>query len=138
MIVSTAATGLRSNAVAATEKPSPYLLELAEHFRHEVEVRFDEREAVIPLAAGVALLRAGDAALELTVAAHMPADLRRVEEIVGGHLERLGRRDGLEVRWNRGERRWGSADARLVRRRPSRGRRARHLRDRTRPRTDDD
>ena len=98
--VSTAATGLRSTAVVATEKPSPYLLQLAKHFSHKLEVRFDEREAVIPLADGVALLRAGDGALELTAAAHTPAGLRRVEEVVGGHLERFGRRHDLEARWN--------------------------------------
>src|SRR5690349_16800016 len=41
-IVSTEATGLRSQAVVATEKPSPYLLQVAKHFRHKLDVRFDE------------------------------------------------------------------------------------------------
>jgi catechol 2,3-dioxygenase len=98
-VVATAATGLGSRAVVATAKPSPYLLQLAKHFRHKLEVRFDERHSVIPLAAGVAELEAGDDALVITAHAHTPADLARVEGVIGSHLERFGRRDELTVTW---------------------------------------
>jgi catechol 2,3-dioxygenase len=98
VFVSTVATGLASRAVVATEKPSPYLLQVAKHFRHKLDVRFDERHAVIPLAAGVAVLEAGDA-LTITAHAQTPAELARVEHVVGGHLERFGRRDELSVAW---------------------------------------
>jgi catechol 2,3-dioxygenase len=98
-IVSTVATGVAGRAVVATEKPSPYLLQVAKHFRHKLDVRFDERSAVIPLAAGVAVLAAGDDALTLTAHAHTPADLARVEHVIGSHLERFGRRDELAVAW---------------------------------------
>ena len=100
-IVSTAATGLRSQAVVATEKPSPYLLQVAKHFRHKLDVRFDDREAVIPLPVGHAELRAGDDALTITAFAQTPADLERVEKVIGSHLERFGRRDELVVRFER-------------------------------------
>jgi hypothetical protein len=99
-IVSTVDTGLAGRAVVATEKPSPYLLQVAKHFRHKLDVRFDERSAVIPLAAGVAVLSAGDEALTLTAHAHTPADLARVEHVIGSHLERFGRRDELAVAWD--------------------------------------
>jgi catechol 2,3-dioxygenase len=97
--VSTAATGLSARAVVATEKPSPYLLQLSKHFAHKLEVRFDERRSVIPLAAGHAALEAGDGELVITASAHTPADLERVEHVIGGHLERFGRRDELSVTW---------------------------------------
>ena len=100
-IVSTAATGRRSQAVVATEKPSPYLLQVAKHFRHKLDVRFDDREAVIPLPVGHAELRAGDDALTITAFAQTPADLERVEKVIGSHLERFGRRDELVVRFER-------------------------------------
>jgi catechol 2,3-dioxygenase len=97
--VSTAAVGLGSRAVVATAKPSPYLLQLSKHFRHKLEVSFDERRSVIPLAAGVAELEAGDEALVITAHAPTPADLGRVERVIGSHLERFGRRDELTVDW---------------------------------------
>ena len=99
--VSTAATGLRSRAIVATAKPSPYLLQLAKHFRHKLAVRFDERAAVIPFAAGHAELAAGDDALTITAYAQTPADLARVEQVIGSHLERFGRRDELTVAFER-------------------------------------
>lgn len=96
-VVSTAATGLRSRAAVSTAKPSPYLLQTAKHFRHKLDVRFDEREAVIPFPFGHAELRAADGELVLEAFAQTPAELRRVEQVVGSHLERFGRRDELKV-----------------------------------------
>jgi hypothetical protein len=98
--VSTVSAGLAGRAVVATEKPSPYLLQLAKHFRHKLDVRYDERSAVIPLPAGVAVLSAGDDALTISAYAHTPADLARVEHVIGSHLERFGRRDELAVAWD--------------------------------------
>jgi catechol 2,3-dioxygenase len=97
--VSTAATGLSARAVVATAKPSPYLLQLSKHFGHKLDVRFDERRSVIPLATGHAELEAGDDALKITAHAQTPADLERVEHVIGSHLERFGRRDELAVTW---------------------------------------
>jgi catechol 2,3-dioxygenase len=95
--VSTAATGRASRATVATAKPSPYLLQLAKHFRHKLDVVFDEHHAVIPLPAGHAVLAAGDDALTITAHAQRPEDLERVEHVVGSHLERFGKRDELTV-----------------------------------------
>jgi hypothetical protein len=56
---------------------------------------------VIPFAFGHAALTAGDEALTITAAAQTPADLARVEQVVGSHLERFGARDGLQVAFER-------------------------------------
>ena len=67
MFVSTAAPGLSSHAVVETAKPSPYLLQLAKHFRHKLDVRFDERSAVIPFRLRPRRSsRRGDGALAIT------------------------------------------------------------------------
>jgi catechol 2,3-dioxygenase len=97
--VSTTRTGLSSRAVVATAKPSPYLLQLSKHFRHKLDVRFDEHSAVIPFAVGTAELAAEPDALVIVAHAHTPADLARVEHVVASHLERFGRRDELELTW---------------------------------------
>jgi hypothetical protein len=86
--------------VVATTKPSPYLLQLAKHFRHTLDVRYDEQSAVIPFAFGTAELAAEPDGLIIVAHAHTPADLARVEEVVGSHLERFGRRDELQVSWS--------------------------------------
>jgi hypothetical protein len=46
-------------------------------------------------------LAAGDEALTITAAAQTPADLTRLEQVVGSHLERFGSRDGLQVAFAR-------------------------------------
>jgi uncharacterized protein len=90
---------LRSEALVTTAKPSPYLLQVAKHFRHKLDVRFDEQEATIAFAFGTAELRAEDGVLRLTAVAPTEDDLHRVEHVVGSHLERFGRRDELAVAW---------------------------------------
>jgi uncharacterized protein len=92
---------LSSRAVVATTRPSPYLLQLAKHFRHKLDVRFDAHEAVIRFEAGHAALRVEPDALSIAAFAQTPAGLRRVEEVIGSHLERFGRRDELRVAWER-------------------------------------
>ena len=104
-VVSTEATGLRARSVVSTQKPSPYLKQLAKHFRHKLEVRFDDDEAVIPFSFGHAQLRAGEGELQLDAFAQTPSDLARVERVVGSHLERFGRRDELVVSWTEAQRR---------------------------------
>jgi catechol 2,3-dioxygenase len=92
---------LRSHAAVATAKPSPYLLQLAKHFRHKLDVSFDDREAVIRFAFGRAELRtAGEDELSIEAIAATAEDLRRVEQVVGRHLERFGARDSLSVSWS--------------------------------------
>lgn len=95
--VSTAATGLASQAVVATGKPSPYLKQLSKHFAHKLAVRFDDHTSMIPLAAGHAELIAGANTLTITAHAQTPSDLSQVERVIGSHLERFGRRDQLTV-----------------------------------------
>ena len=99
-VVSTAATGLRARASVRTDKPSAYLKQLARHFGHKLDVRFDDQQAVIPFAFGDAHLAAVDGELHLEAFAQTPSDLDRVEQVIGGHLERFGRRDELDVWWN--------------------------------------
>ncbi len=102
-VVATERTGLHARAVVVTDRPSPYLLQLAKHFRHGLDVAFDPAgtHATMPFAFGLARATADDGRLVLDAHAHTAADLARLERVVGSHLERFGRRDGLAVRWER-------------------------------------
>lgn len=82
-----------------TGRPSPYLLQLCKHFRHKREATFDEVRGTIVFEGAMCLLVAAGGALVLRVDGASENDVRRVAEIVGSHLERFGKKDGLQVRW---------------------------------------
>jgi catechol 2,3-dioxygenase len=105
LAVAPPAAELRSRADVATDRPSPYLLQVAKHFRHKLDVTFDEREATIRFAFGRAELRAHpqDDVLVLEAIAATPAELERVEHVIASHLVRFGRRHELAVEWSRRE-----------------------------------
>jgi hypothetical protein len=90
---------MRSRAEVATDRPSPYLLQLAKHFRHKLDVTFDAERGTIPFAFGRAELSTAQGVLVLEAVADSAEGLERVEQVVGSHLERFGRRDELAVRW---------------------------------------
>ena len=87
-------------AVVTTEKPSPYLLQVAKHFRHKLPVTFEPEEATIPFRFGAARLHVAGGTLVIDSYAATPEDRARVEHVIGSHLERFGQRDELAVRWS--------------------------------------
>jgi hypothetical protein len=92
---------MRSRAVVATSKPTPYLKQLAKHFGHKIDVTYDDEQGVLPFAFGRADLRAQPGELVIEAVAATPEELERVEQVTGSHLERFGRRDELVVSWER-------------------------------------
>lgn len=91
-----------ATAAVATPKASSYLQQLCKHFGHKVPARFDAAEGRVAFAMGDCLLRASPdgGVLTMTVSAATDADLGRVQEIVGGHLERFAFREKLRVEWS--------------------------------------
>ncbi len=86
--------------LVVTSKPSPYLKQLCRHFGHRLEVSFDDDRGQIAFPFGTGELERAGEGLLLRARAGSEEDLRRVEEVVGSHLARFGRRDGLEVSWS--------------------------------------
>jgi hypothetical protein len=92
---------LTSTARVETAKPAPYMKQLCKHFGHKNEVTFDDRAGEIHLSSGVCSLDASaPAQLELTASATDAESLERLQQVIGGHLERFGNRDGLAVSWS--------------------------------------
>ena len=91
---------LRSRADVVTDRPSPYLKQLCKHFRHKLDVTFDDHTGTIPFAFGRCELRAGDGVLHLEAIAATPEELERVENVAASHLVRFGRRHELTVEWS--------------------------------------
>ena len=92
---------LSSRAVVATDRPVPYMKQLCKHFRHKHEVSWTESQGTLKFPFGTGHLRSREDTLELVVHAADEARLEYIERVVGGHLERFGRRDELTVEWTR-------------------------------------
>ncbi|MDF1606595.1 DUF2218 domain-containing protein [Hoeflea sp. YIM 152468] len=88
----------QSTSHVQTPMASQYLQQLCKHFGHKVPVEFDEREGSIRLPFGTCVLQARDEELVLTVAG---ADLQKIEQVMGSHLERFAFRESLTVIWDK-------------------------------------
>jgi hypothetical protein len=102
----------RVTATASVPTPTPerYAKQLAAHLGRRLEVR-EEPEGLRLIfgggdgdtssdSSGDCLLRSHEAALELSASAAGPADLERITQVVGSHLERFGQRNELVVVWH--------------------------------------
>lgn len=94
---------LTTRAAVATDRPSPYLKQLCKHFRHKRPVQFTDTEGTLTFPFGVCRLQAAETTLTLVGEAADARAIAFLELVVGGHLERFGRRDALTVTWRRDE-----------------------------------
>jgi hypothetical protein len=90
---------LTSQASVSTEKPVPYMRQLCKHFGHKVDASFDDDSGYIQFEFGRCELHAAAGVLQLAVSAGDDEDRRRMQQVIGSHLERFGKRDELSVSW---------------------------------------
>lgn len=90
---------ISSRAEVATDKPVPYMRQLCKHFGHKVDASFGEDTGYIQFEFGRCELNASGGLLVLAVSAPDEESHERMERVIGSHLERFGRRDGLSVAW---------------------------------------
>jgi hypothetical protein len=88
----------RSQARVAAPKPAQAMTQLAKHFAHKITVEIADAEARATFPDGECTMVAGET-LDLACAAKTEAALHRIEEIVGGHLERFLWRTPTPVTW---------------------------------------
>ncbi|HYB26641.1 MAG TPA: DUF2218 domain-containing protein [Solirubrobacteraceae bacterium] len=90
---------ITSHAEVVTDKPVAYMRQLCKHFGHKTDASFGDDAGYIQFDFGRCELHAVDGTLRLDVAAADTEQHERMERVVGSHLERFGRRDGLAVTW---------------------------------------
>ncbi|MFE9646383.1 DUF2218 domain-containing protein [Streptomyces sp. NPDC006365] len=118
-----------TEARVETERPSRYLVQFCKHFSHkgrhlghrprahlggdaqmpsatravaeQARVDWSDTDGEVSLAWGRITLQAGPGVLTLRVEAAGDEELRRLQDLAAGHVERFGRRDGLQVTWQR-------------------------------------
>lgn len=88
-----------ATAAVATGSAARYAKQLASHLGRKAEIRDEAKGPRVVIGDGSCLLVAGEHALELRALAETADGLERVQQVVGGHLERFGQREGLAVDW---------------------------------------
>jgi uncharacterized protein len=91
-----------SKAEVATANAVNYRNQLCRHWAHRFPVEFNEEEGTIELPQARCVLKAGPAALAVTVEVQEGADQDRTEKVVEEHLQRFGFRETLVFEWTRG------------------------------------
>lgn len=106
---------LTAHSRVETAKSSRFLQALCGHFSRKVPAEYDASRGVVSFPFGRCELRAEPDALLLRVEANDPASLDRAKEVVGGHLERFGVKEGFQVRWDaEGDRSWAGNESDAV------------------------
>ena len=86
----------------ATDAATRYAKQLVSHLGHKVSIHPVAGEPAtwrFVFAYGVGLVRAAEGQLLLEAEAADPEALARVQDVLGRHLQRFGRRDELVVEW---------------------------------------
>ena len=94
-------TTVQSTADVTTDRPDRYATQLASHLGRKAQVLDGPDGPTVALGGGSCLLSPGEGVLRLRASAPDAETLSRVEDVVGGHLERFGSRDALVVAWRR-------------------------------------
>lgn len=93
---------MESHARVATPWAARYMTQLAKHWSHRFEVRYDAASALFPLPLGTCRMTAHSDGLDITIEAADHDDLARLEDVVASHLDRFAFREGaLRYGWTR-------------------------------------
>lgn len=106
---------MESHARVVTDKAARYMMQLAKHWAHRFDVRYDDTSAHVPLPLGRCRMTAHADGLDITVEAADHEGLARLEDLVATHLDRFAFREGaLKYGWTRA---WpaGDVDPRALR-----------------------
>ncbi|MEJ5945599.1 DUF2218 domain-containing protein, partial [Pseudokineococcus basanitobsidens] len=91
---------LTSRADVEIDRPERWAKQLVEHLGRKAPRRSTADGEELTVGAGRGVVRAE--ARRLVLLAHAPdaETLERVQEVLGGHLERFAQREGVVVRWD--------------------------------------
>ena len=96
---------LTATAVVVSDAAARYAKQLVAHLGHKVSVSTVAGQPAtwrFVFAYGVGVVRVAGGRLQLEAEAADPEALARVQDVLGRHLERFGRRGELTVQWRAG------------------------------------
>lgn len=92
-----------SRSEVATTTASKYLMRLARHFSHKVEVTFDSQQASVQFPMGHCEMIAEDQQLRFILQAQDKQALAQMEHIIDAHLIRGANKEALTITWQQSE-----------------------------------
>jgi hypothetical protein len=93
---------LISTARVAIERPERWAKQLVSHLGHKAVVAETEQGSKLTLTVGVGLVSVADGCVVLEAEAPDEESLAKVENVLGGHLERFAHEQEIKVIWTRG------------------------------------
>ena len=91
---------LTSTAVVATSAAERYAKQLLSHLGQRVAFETEDAVSTAVVAGASVRIVVGDRDLTLTVSGDQVEAVAQARHVLGSHLERFGRRDGLTVQWS--------------------------------------
>ncbi|MFD0987952.1 DUF2218 domain-containing protein [Methyloligella solikamskensis] len=93
---------IKSQAVVQTPAASKYLQQLCKHFAHKAPATFDMTTARVEFPFGLCEMEANERELAISCDSPDQPSMTKMQNVVGGHLERFAWREKLQVQWNGG------------------------------------
>ena len=90
---------LTARAAVRTDAAERYAKQLVSHLGRKVEFTIDGPTSTGTIAGGTGVIQVGDGVIILLAEAPDAETLGRVQDVLGRHLERFGRRNELTVVW---------------------------------------
>jgi hypothetical protein len=90
---------LAAGAAVPTDAPERYAEQLVSHLGRTTDFTTEGAPCKAPIAGGTGVIEVGDGVLTLLAEAPDAQTLDRVQDVLGRHLERFGRRNELTVVW---------------------------------------
>lgn len=93
---------MNSQASVAIERPERWAKQLVSHLGNRAEVTETEEGSKLALTVGVGHVSVADGCVLLKAEAPDEESLAKVENVLGGHLERFAHDHEIKVIWTRG------------------------------------
>ncbi len=92
---------LLSTATVSIERPERWAKQLVSHLGHKAQVHETADGSVLTLTVGVGVVSVADGQIVMTAEAPDEDALAKVENVLGGHLERFAHEHNIKVIWTR-------------------------------------
>jgi hypothetical protein len=90
------------NARVVAPDPGRLINRLCKHFRHKIEVEWNETEGILTFTIGQCRLKAADGELRMACESSDDEQLEQLGEVVASHLIRFAGEDVSDVQWRAG------------------------------------
>lgn len=89
----------KATAYVASEKPESYMMKLARHFAHKIDVQYTEQAAVMTFSIGVCEMIIEKGVLRIACASPSLDELKELMDVIKSHFDRFASKEGVTIVW---------------------------------------